>query len=77
MELNDEHKISLEPYDPHQDKLLFRFSAFVIAGVAISAIVSAILLALYDQHDISLVTMGIGTTCLGALTSYFTQNISS
>ena len=79
--MSDSHivgqKIQFEPYDPSKDQWLWRGIAIFIAIFAVLSIVGAVLLSVFDQHQSSLAVMGIGSGCLGTLTSFFTQNIPS
>lgn len=70
-------KTYFHPYDPHQDRHLYRFLAYFLAGFAILATGGAVVVACFGLHEISLITMGAGSTCLGALIMFFTQNIKN
>lgn len=70
-----QERLQLEPYDPSQDQWLWRGIALFIATPAVLCIAGAVLLSVFNQHQSSLAVMGIGSGCLGALTSFFTQNI--
>lgn len=68
-------KVQIEQYSPTHDRWLYRGIAGFLAIVAALGISTAIVLAVFDQHDIALITIGIGTTCTGALAGFFTQHV--
>ena len=73
--MSDDTKIQSGPYIPNRDMWLFRGIAMFLAVFAVVCIGGAIGLAIYDHQDVALVTIGLGSGSLGALTSFFTQNI--
>lgn len=77
MENKNDERVGFRPYDPRQDRFLYRGIAILIGVVSILCITAAIVLALYDHHDIALAIMGIGSAGFGALITFFTQQQNS
>ena len=75
METDNENKLSVEPYSPSRDKVLFRWIAGFIATISALGIVAAVWLALCDEQDIAMVVIGIGSGGFGAMITFFTQTV--
>ena len=73
----DEPKVQLERhYTPTRDRVLFRGIALFMGFMSLMSIVGAVVLAIVDLHDLSLMLVRIGTGLLGSLSAFFTQNLT-
>lgn len=73
----NEPKVHLEKhYTPTRDRFLFRGIALFMGVMSVLSIVAAMLLASNDEHDLSLLLVGMGSGLLGSLSAFFTQNLT-
>lgn len=66
--------VDFRPYNPSHDRWLYRGIYVFIASVSVLSIISAVILVLYDHHDIALAIMSLGSGGFGALITFFTQH---